>query len=656
MIRKAAPRAEFLLALLGLLAFTSAWGNGVTNWDDPTYFVENRLVHGLSWERISAAFSQFYFSNYNPLHLVSYMVDHELWSLEPRGVLAGNIVLHVAAGLLAYRALRLLGLGRNGAFFAAAVFLVHPTRCESVVWLSERKDVLSGFFAAACVVAHCTALDREAAMHAPTGLAWRWRALALALFVLGLLSKTQILPLPLALLAVDFFKRRPMSRSTLALAPALALALAAGLVTLKAHAGDDTLEIATKAGTQWSALKPLAAVPHYLLTLTMPTTLSPVYPQPPSLGLRAVAGALLFGLAAVAAIASARRKRGVFAAIAWIVVLSAPVSGVVANPVFAADRYLYLAILGPAALLGHWVERRTPQRAQRPIIAIACLAMAALTAQYAPTWRDSGTLWRRVLRVDPGSSLARSNLGMHELSLGHPNAARRLFEEDLATLPRYPESVFGLSQLLRAEGRVDEALRIQEELLESKQVPSRAVLSHAAFLGELDRVDEALAKISRFGPRPTFALHQTLFRLHFQAGRIAEAERHASLSVALNPFHEEGWYHLALAQERLGRPLDAARSLERAIERTPAFSPAHEALARILYQEGQPAASLDALSRSPTKSAAGWNLAALSWFALGETQRSVEAIDEALRLLPQSVEYRSNRNRIVAAASAAPND
>ncbi len=197
-----------LLVLLALAAFSTAFGNGFTNWDDPDYITENRLVWGLSPDRVAAAFTSFHLYNYNPLHLVSYMVDHLLWGLDPRGYLFTNLLMHAGAGILVREILRRLGAREGVALLVAAVFLIHPTRCESVVWLSERKDVLSGLLAMASVLCFVTHLSRRG----PTTPSWSFSAGAFTFFVAALLAKSQVVTLPAALWAIAIYRGRDWRR------------------------------------------------------------------------------------------------------------------------------------------------------------------------------------------------------------------------------------------------------------------------------------------------------------------------------------------------------------------------------------------------------------------------------------------------------------
>src|SRR6185436_20451955 len=172
-----------------LAAFRGGFLNDFTNWDDPGYITENRLIRGLSWERIAAAFSRFHLQNYAPLQLISYMVDHTIWGLRPAGFFLQNLLLHLASGLLVWRIFSSLGGGGTGAALAGVVFLVHPTRCESVAWLSERKDVLSGFFALASLALYLR--WARPGTEAANRLDPRYAG-SLALFLLALLSKSQV--------------------------------------------------------------------------------------------------------------------------------------------------------------------------------------------------------------------------------------------------------------------------------------------------------------------------------------------------------------------------------------------------------------------------------------------------------------------------------
>ena len=406
-----------LLGFVTVAAFASAAGNQFTNWDDPAYITEYRLIRGLSWDRVVAAFSNFHVENYNPLHIVSYMVDYELWGLEPRGYVLANVVLHLAAGLLVWKVLLTLSGDRTVAGVGAVVFLVHPTRCESVVWLSERKDVLCAFFTMLTV--WCNLGWSETNRREDNGTQprnhWPLYVATVAAFVVALLSKSQVVTLPLVFVDLDIYRRRTGRGVVLDKIPLFALSAVFSIVTLQAHGGRAETVLGAGGLGELHFLRPLFALPYYAMNLVWPVGSSPVYRYDDSAPFVALVGALLLGLAVWGMIRSYRRRRVFFAGTWWFFSLLLPVSGLVSNQVLVADRYLYLAVIGLAWIAGDLLSKVSSAAARRGVLAAVSVVFACLTASYSAVWKDSASLWTRVLEGTPDTPVAQANLRMHYL-------------------------------------------------------------------------------------------------------------------------------------------------------------------------------------------------------------------------------------------------
>ncbi len=635
------------LTVVTVAAFAVGIQNDFTNWDDPKYITENRLIRDLSAERLVVSFTSFYFENYNPLHLVSYMLNYTLWGPNPVGFFVINVLLHLAAGLLVFEVFFALTRRPFTATFVALVFLIHPTRCESVVWLSERKDVLMAFFALAAVrvfLAYTTRVEVAGAV----GTRSRGLALYLVsilLFVLALLSKSQIVALPIVLWGVSVFLRRPAGRAALEQLPFLALSALFTVLTLKAHEGVASASVAAT-----NLLKPLVALPEYLLHSVFPIGLSPLYVHGDSEIHSAVA--IGRGLLTVGVLGwllwLGRARPAIRTGALWFLVLWIPVSGLVGNTVTVADRYLYLPLIGLAWIAGELLEPYLSRRARALSLAATATVLVMLTASYTTVWRSSETLWTHVLRHEPDSALAQANLGAHYQAIGRVEEARGLFEEDLARPPYIAESFFGLADMERREGRVDEALSIFRRLLDKTQDESdKATLRFAAFLIDLDRAQEALAFLQAHPPsRSSYFSESVFFRVHFQLGHLVEARKHAVRAVQHSLFHEEGRYHLGLCLERLEDGRGAVESYRKAIELERGLQAPYEALGSLLVRAGRIEETLGVLAAAPEQPASWWNLVAICHLRLNQREVALEALRQSIRLDRRNCRYLLNLARL----------
>jgi tetratricopeptide (TPR) repeat protein len=646
------PRSRGLLhaalIVLTVVAFSQAFGNGFTNWDDPDYITRNRLVHGFSLERLLWAFTHFHLYNYNPLHLVSYMVDFSLWDLDPRGYLLTSLCFHIGAGLLVLEVLLRLTGKPLVATLGAICFLVHPTRCESVVWLSERKDVLSGFFAVLSLWFYVRWQERDAERPVAVSRShWAWYCAALGAFLCALLSKSQLVTLPLVLMALDVFRRR-ISWSALVIEklPFLALSAIFTVVTLAAHAGIAVPTGDSAVESSLSLTRPLGALPHYVLHCLVPLGLSPYYDLLDFSSLEILLGGVVLVALVVGSVVSLKGRRVFFMSSCWFGFFLLPVIGVVANTILIADRYLYLALIGPAWVVGDVLARYVRPVRLRVGIALVALVLSGLTWGYSERWRDSETLWAGVVDRYPDCSVAQANLGMHLLEEGRIEAAVAYFEDDLRERPYMAQSFLGRASAHLADDALGSAENEYERLLEVDPHSTAGIVALANL--HLTRGDpaRALMEVEARKPHPSFDLDELLFKTRHAMGEKAAALEHAESGVRRNPFHEEGWFHLGLARESSGAGAGALDCYQRAVECAPVFHEAHVASATLLARTGRATEALASLDGAPERDVRWWNLRALVLLDTGATRESLAAIREASRLAPDQANYHANHARI----------
>jgi hypothetical protein len=338
-----------LLAAVTIFMYQPAWNGGFL-WDDDAYVTNNELLtapDGLRriWFSLDSP------SQYFPLVYSTFRIEHALWGLNPFGYHWINLLLHVANALLVWRMLARLHV--PGAWLAGAIFALHPVQVESVAWITERKNVLMGFFFLLTLLAWVAFVDER------TKRPWRFYGLALILYVLALSAKTTACTLPAALLVILWLQKKAINKRRLSqVVPFLILGIGMGLLAVwweRYHQG--TRGVLFALGPIERLLIASRAVWFYLGTLIWPSNLTFIYPKwniSPAHPLD-YAG-LLAGIALCAVIYFARRYvgRGVEVAAAFFVATLSPVLGFIMlytfRYTFVADHYQYLASIGPIAL------------------------------------------------------------------------------------------------------------------------------------------------------------------------------------------------------------------------------------------------------------------------------------------------------------------
>ncbi|MFN7951084.1 MAG: tetratricopeptide repeat protein [bacterium] len=469
----AAPRMSWaapFVAAATLVAYLPALGAGYI-WDDDKYVTQNPTLTSASglWEIWANGFAT---PQYYPLVHTSYWIEHRLWGFAPFGYHLDNVLLHLLGALLFWRLL--LRLGIRGAGFAAALFALHPVHVESVAWVTERKNVLSGVFYFATALAYFRATDAAAPALVP--VARRWYYAALTLFVCALLSKSVTVTLPVALAIVVLWKRRRASRGELLpLVPFLVVGVLMASLTAwleKHHVG--------AAGQDWHlgvldrAVIAARALWFYAGKLLWPHPLIFVYPRWDVTWSRGINLAWPLSVLAVGAVLLAARRRigfGPLATLAVYAVSLSPALGFVDfYPMrfsFVADHFQYhasaallagLGSLGALAVTGRERGRGASASGWR-LVAIAVLAGAGLaTWQQAHAYRDEATIWRDTLAKNPDAWLAHLNLGRLEAQAGSLAAADRHLSEAARLKPDEPRVHVNLGGLRILQDRLDEAI------------------------------------------------------------------------------------------------------------------------------------------------------------------------------------------------------
>jgi tetratricopeptide (TPR) repeat protein len=431
-----------VVALSTFACFGPALANDFVNWDDPVFIVENPQIRQLDWPSIRWMFTTVSHGPYQPLVWVSWALDYKVWGLEPLGYHLTSLIWHVANAVSFYILSRcLLRLAQGAAAtqplllnacaaLSAIVFGMHPLRVESVVWASERRDVLSGFFALWAVWAYLQAGQRDRADKAYAA----WLAVSWLLFAGSLLAKATAMGLPAILTVLDVYPLRRLGtnwgelwhraarRIWLEKVPFWLLGIAAAAIAWHGQQTVHALTPLERIGLLDRGALALFATMFYLEKTAWPTCLSPFYELPANPNaLSFLASAISFFALTAVVIACRRRLPALLAVWVCYLITLAPVSGLVhIGYQLAADRYSYLPCLGFALLSGalvmhgtlaYQVLGRWGVLPHWGLIIGGAIGLGVLSWRQSQTWHDSETLWGYALRVDPTSSTAHTNLG-----------------------------------------------------------------------------------------------------------------------------------------------------------------------------------------------------------------------------------------------------
>lgn len=623
--RPGLPRLSVLGPVLafaaGFLALLPVLGNGFVDWDDPVYLVKNAAFRGFAPHQLAWMFTNTLQCVYQPLAWLTLAADYKVWGMEPGGFHLTALLLHaLTAAVFCRLALRLLERSRGaspanaaGALVAALLFAVHPLRAESVAWASERRELVGDLFwllAAALYVGPARRKGRPP-LRGP-----------LACFALALLAKGTMLSLPLVLLALDFYplrrlgSRRQAREALVEKAPFFALSLVFGAIGLWAVTTQGEVGLGLQVWTLGErAAQIFYGLAFYAAKTLWPARLNYLYEMPRRFSpLSPVFLASYASVAAAAASAFALRRRfpAWTAACAAYAATLLPVIGVVKyGPHITADRYSNLSCLGLLVLVGAlfaWALERAKGRAAAAAVWSLPLSLALVLGlqarRQASYWRDSLTLWRRALELDPLNAGAHDNLGVAAADEGRLDEAAAQMRRAIAIDPDLLGAYENLAAVLSRQGRWEDAAAVCEE--EIRRAPARE------------------------------PAHARLALAYVRAGRTREGELQYRLALKLKPGDARTHFNLGALLTRLGRLREARKEYQAAVTIDPAYADAQNNLGLLLAAAGrrrEAFAHFQAALRVPGRSRA---LAHFNWGnALYDEGRLAEAgrhYREAVRL------------------------
>ena len=457
-----------------MLVLVSYWGvmeNDFIAFDDPQYVTDNhRVLQGLNWDTLVWAFKTSHASNWHPLTWLSLILDGALFKMNAAGYHWSSVILHLLGGLFLFAALSRMTASPWCSGMVAALFLIHPLHVESVAWVSERKDVLSGLFWMMGLWCYVRYVERP-------GQA-RYLCVVLT-YAACLLSKPMGVTFPFVLLLLDFWplRRRDIGKVGWLFLfyekiPLFFLSAAASVITFIIQ--KETQAIAPLADMHLGDRLANATVSYasYLGKMVWPVDLSIYYPYngaPPLINTVCALALLL----SVTLLSTVFYKRKPYMLIGWLWYLGTlvPVIGLVqVGSQAMADRYTYLPLVGIFIMLVWGVrdllDGRPGRRAIGGFLSVAVVAvLVVLTQIQVGYWKDTPTLFGQALRNTERNFMAHQILGEGMTKAGDWAGAEKHFREALRIKPSFKQAHNSLGHVLMIQGKQDEAASLLERTL-----------------------------------------------------------------------------------------------------------------------------------------------------------------------------------------------
>jgi protein O-mannosyl-transferase len=598
----AAAVCGFLLLAVALV-FGQTVGHEFVQYDDPKYVYQNPVVQrGLTFEgfrwALTASEINNWHPNWHPLAWLSHMLDVQLYGLQAGGHHLTSVLLHAAAAILLFLVLwRMTGFLWRSAF-VAAVFAVHPLRAESVAWVAERKDVLSGLFFMLTLWAY-VGYTRH-----PVSLV-RYLTVA-ALFTLGLMAKPMLVTLPFVLLLLDYWPLGRMGpavgrsfsfprRVVVEKLPLLALTAAACVATFfsqrEAVATIDAIPISSRIANA------LVSYVTYIGDFFYPVGLAVFYPLKTG-GLpiwKVAASTLALTGISTAVLVWRRRFPYLFVGWFWYVGMLVPVIGLLqVGAQSMADRYTYLPQIGlclsvtwgGAQLAASWRYRR---RACVAVSALAVLILMGFAWRQTSYWRNSETLWTHTLSCTAGNYIAHDSLGAALAERGQIDAAVAHFQKALEIKPNYAIAHNNLGRIMVERGQIDAAIGHFQKALEINPGYAEAHFNIGVALEKRGQIDAAVTHYQKaVGINPNFAeAYNSLGVTMVRHGQADVAIGHFQRALEINPVYAEARFNLGVALEKRGQIDAAITHYQKAVGIKPDYAEVYNNLGVIMARRGQ---------------------------------------------------------------------
>jgi protein O-mannosyl-transferase len=666
--------AWLMAGMLGLGTLALYWpatGLGFINYDDPQFVTSNAHVQGgLNWKGVRWAFGLNEGDYWHPLTWLSLMLDASFFGQKAGGFHFTNVAFHAVNCVLLFLLLWML----TGTFWrsvmVAVLFAWHPLRVESVAWVTERKDVLSGCFGLLSLIFYTCYAQREGEKaedssqqtegegsrsgvrrpgslpHLPASIFF---LLSLGFFACGLMSKAMLVTWPFVMLLLDYW---PLGRMRIAngqwpmanwKSPILWRLVREKIPFFASSGILCVLTYLTERGRQGAAdfdepsvllrlENALVAYARYLGKTFWPVKLAVPYVNPGHWSWLEAGGSVLVVVGVcLAAFWLGSRWRFLLVGWCWFLGTLIPVIGLTEGwGTFMADRYTYTPSIGVLMLIVWGVcELTRSWRSQVPVLLVLGGVVMALclilTREQLGYWQDGETLFRHTLAVTENNDVAHNNLGTALEKKGRINEAIRQYQEAIRLKADRVETRNNLGVALGRNGQMEEAVKQFQEAIRLKP-----------------------------GDAPS---HNNLGGAFYQQGRTDEAIRQYQEAIRLNPDYADPHNGLGVALDKSGRIDEAIHQLQEAIRLKPDHADAHYNLGVAFYQQGRTDEAIgqfqEVIRLKPDHAEAHNNLGT-AFGRTGQTDKAIRQFEEALRLKPDYADARRNLDIMFATKSHSP--
>jgi tetratricopeptide (TPR) repeat protein len=551
------PVICFVLILVTFATFYPVINHDFIDYDDNDYVTENPHVKaGLTLDGVIWAFTAGHSGNWHPLTWLSHMLDCELFGTKAGRHHLMSLLIHIINTVLLFVVLRKMTGALWPSAFVAAAFALHPLHVESVAWIAERKDILSGLFWILTMAAYLQYVKRPGKVkYMLTGV----------VFALGLMAKPMLVTLPFVLLLLDFwplerFHWRSFHRLVGEKAPLFVLSAISSVVTFVVQQRTGAVARIEQVALDGRAANAFISYVAYIVKMIWPSRLAVFYPYPAgkiSIWLAVLAALFTIGIS-IFVICLARNRKYLLVGWFWYIGVLVPVIGLIqVGGQARADRYTYLPSVG-IFIIAAWgaAELLDKRRYRKTILSVSAglviCAMLLCTRIQVRHWKNSFTLFRHAVEVTENNYVGHTGLGKALRAQGKVDEAINQYHQALRTKPDYAITHYNLGNALLVQGKVEEAINEYRQAVHIEPNYAAAHTNLGGTLAMKREFDEAIACF-----RQVVQLEPNEARNHYNLGHalelkgsIDEAINEYGRALEINPNHSNARARLEAALEK----------------------------------------------------------------------------------------------------------
>ncbi len=578
-----------LALLISFLSIYPSFENGWVNWDDPFYVTQNSIIRDISWSGISNMFdpANKVLDTYTPLTLVSFAIDYAFYQDDAGGFHATNIFLHLINVLLVFLLVFKLTKQNSIAFFVAVFFGIHPMHIESIVWISERKDLLFSFFFLASCITYISYLRYSGVQKQ---LKFTFYGISALFAIMALLAKPQAISLPLVLLLIDYWEKSSFKKvSIVPIIPFFIFSFLVGLMALY-FMDDNTFG--------YSIFEQIILSGHacsiYLVKAILPFGLNhnpgmPLAGEIPWFYSLTTIFSVLFLL--LAAWFGRKNRMVIFGIGFFCVTLIFSLHLLKINSGIAYERFTYLPYIGLSIAFAGFLELyRQKYKLNKEVvfglIVSFIFLFVFLSNKRSGVWKNDEALWTQSIEKQPNEAIGWCKRARYYTSIG-------LFEKALADQEKCVElsaaksnALVNRGNIYKGVGNIDAAITDYSEAIKQAPENDLAYACRGVLLIQLGSSGQGIADLKR-----SVELNEEVSTYRLNLGLAYEinndfelAMKHYSYAIDINPNDYLAWKYRGSLAFLIGNLDLAISDLEKAVSLRPNFGDAWYTLSKANLQ------------------------------------------------------------------------